>query len=89
MSDWDGKHDRRNGGNFARELGREIVHETMEAMGFDVDHPLRVQADMAFLHRLRRRFEGAGRACFWALITLGTTGAGYAVWEGTKILIHQ
>jgi hypothetical protein len=69
------------------EVVRVSVHQTLKHLGFTVDDPHQLQADMFYL---RKKREGADEAIKWAQrSTLATLiGAGlYALWDGVTHLI--
>ncbi len=53
----------------------KAVDQTLERLGFDVDHPLEVQQDVAYLHRQRMASENVGRIVRRSVIGLAVAGA--------------
>ena len=70
-----------------REVIRAPVHETLTAMGVDVEHPQEAQADMAFLRRWRRLAEKSGTRALLTFITIivgGLVALGLMMFNGGK-----
>ena len=61
---------------------KEAVHETLEAMGADVQKPLEMQEDFAFLRGMRIGTGLARRRVFMLVLGGAVTGVGYLIWQG-------
>jgi hypothetical protein len=67
-----------------RELVREVVQETLEALGADVARPHETQADFAFLRRQRRGSEELGRWGRRAVLGAAFSGLVWFLIEGFR-----
>lgn len=67
------------------EKDREIIHETVYAtlkgIGFKMDDPIEIQADIQCLRSMRKRMEGFSRSLQNTVVVVVTTGLLYGVWE--------
>ncbi len=67
---------------------QETVHETLIKIGFDLEHPVSTQQDIAFLRKSRKRCESVIAKLVATLVTAGVlagfTGAGWAIIEFVK-----
>ncbi len=71
------------------EVVRVSVHQTLKYLGFTVDDPHALQADMFYL---RKKREGTDEALRWARRSVIATLIGaslYALWDGIVHLIHH
>lgn len=57
------------------ETAKESVHETLQALGFEVETPREVQADQLYLRKIRKGSQDVNiyvrRSAIWALICTG------------------
>lgn len=65
----------------AKRVAQETVRETFVALGVDMDKPLAVQKDFAFLRTARY----VTRKVVFTIVGLVATGLGYAIWHVLKI----
>lgn len=71
-----------------RGLVRETVHETLVGLGFDMQDPQKLQADMHYLRKMRSGSEDVGRIIQRSAITLSFTTALYLMWEAVKTILQ-
>lgn len=71
-----------------RQVVKETVHETLNSLGFDVAHPQEMQANLAYLDRLRRGSEYVSARVKTALITTTIPAFLYLGWEALKRAIR-
>ena len=57
------------------ELIKKTVHHTLVELGFDVDNPLELQADNAWVRKYRDLSEKIGSRVLLTIVTVLTTGA--------------
>lgn len=67
-----------------RKIVKEAVQETLNGMGFNVAHLQEVQADMHFLHNLRKSREELANKVTNKLALILLTGGAYLLWEAFK-----
>ena len=68
-------------------LIRETVHETLEALGMDVDDPLEVQQDLAWVRSAREGSESVKKKLVGSAILTIISFGGYLLWQGFKTKI--
>lgn len=68
----------------AKCAAKQAVDQTLERLGFDVERPLEVQQDVAFLHRQRVASESIGRGVRRSLIGLAIAGVASVFLIGLK-----
>ena len=68
-------------------LIRETVHETLEALGMDVDDPLEVQQDLAWVRLARKGSESVKKKLVESTILTIISLGGYLLWQGFKTKI--
>ena len=66
------------------ETAKAVVKETFIALGADVEHPLEMQEDFAFLRTWRKNASKAGTRVVLVLVTLVTVGIAGIVWRSTN-----
>lgn len=71
-------HDEMRG--IAKEAAHEAVEELLEKFGIDVEHPLEMQEDFAFMRSYRQLSQRVGSRVIMTVVTLMTVGIGGLVW---------
>ena len=74
--------------NVAEEAAKKAVHETFMLLNVDVndvESRERFQANMRFMHDLRKTSEATKSAIFKTIIVLVVTGICAAIWKGLDI----
>lgn len=69
---------------WAHEIVRETVEETFTRLGFDIEHPLETQEDLAWMRRYRKMCERVGNRVVLTVVTLFTGGIVAALWAYMK-----
>lgn len=72
-----------------RRIIKESVGETLTALGFKVNDPTSMQADLAHLHRWRMTMESAQRTSIRTTIGILVTGVVSAIWLGITTYFHR
>lgn len=62
-----------------RRIVQESVLETLKVLGFNVENPEELRADMGFIRRTRLNVQAAGRGVFMGLGAAALTALGYGV----------
>lgn len=70
-----------------RSLIRETVHESLTQMGFDVEKPLEVQADLRMLREWRSTSKSVRKTVVFMVLGAIVSGAVAAFWAGLKIFM--
>ena len=68
----------------ARVIIKEAVEQTLERLGFTVDEPTRLQADMMYLRKAREGNEEMQKWIRRTAIGVFVTGLLYSLWQGIK-----
>ncbi len=63
---------------------REAVHETLSGLGFNIQNRYEVQADMQYLHKLRRNSEDLASRMRLSVISVSVPAALYLLWAALK-----
>ena len=63
--------------------------ETLAVLGFNIEDPTGLRADMDHLRRWRANVEAVGNASVKAFVTLLVGGVITALWAGTKDLFNK
>jgi hypothetical protein len=63
-----------------RETARTAVKETFIALGADVENPLEMQEDFAWMRRYRQLCEKVGSRIVLSVVTILTGGIAAAIW---------
>lgn len=71
-----------------RKIIKETVHETLQGLGFNVHNSYEVQADMQYLHKLRRNSEDTASRIRLSLITVSVPAVIYLLWDAVKRAFH-
>ena len=64
----------------AKEAAHEAVNEMLEKFGVDIEHPLEMQEDFAFMRSYRKLSQRVGSRVIMTIVTLVTAGIGGLVW---------
>lgn len=72
-----------------RKLIREAVHETLVGVGFHLQDPSQLQADMLYLRKLRHGSEDMSRVLRTSAITISFSTSLYLLWEAVKSLLNK
>jgi len=72
-----------------REAAREAVHETLKMLGFKVDDPSSMQADLVHLHRWRTTMETVQSQSVMVAVGVFVTGIISAIWLGVQTFFHR
>lgn len=72
-----------------RDIVRQTVQETLLGIGFEMQEPNKVQADMYYLRKLRCGSEDMVRVVRRSAITVSCTTALFLLWEAVKALLHK
>lgn len=72
-----------------REIVRQTVQETLSGIGFEMQEPNKLQADMYYLRKLRNGSEDMMRVVRRSAITVGFTTALYLLWEAVKAVLPR
>lgn len=67
-----------------RKIIREAVQETLSGLGFNVNNLYEVQADMQYLHKLRRDSEDLSSRIRLSIITVTVPALLYLLWGAVK-----
>lgn len=65
----------------AKEAAHEAVRETLTTLGVDMEKPLEMQEDFAWMRRYRQMSEKVGSRVIMTVITLMTVGVAGIVWS--------
>jgi hypothetical protein len=68
----------------ARQAARHAVKETLLSLGIDMENPLEMQEDFAWLRRYRQMAEKVGNRMIATVIVILTGGFIAAMWTGFK-----
>lgn len=75
--------------DYPEELIRRTVHETLITLGFKVNEPFEVQADVAYLHKLRKGSEKISWAVKSSVVTVVISGILTVLWLGIKAALGK
>jgi len=70
-----------------KDLMKETVRETLTGVGLDMEHPLEVQQDIAFLHELRHTTESIKGKAILASVGVVVVGFIGVAWLGIKAVL--
>ena len=68
---------------------REAVHETLIGLGFEMQSPAQLQADMHYLRGLRKGSEEVTRLVRHSVLTLAVSTALYLLWQAVKAALGK
>lgn len=63
---------------------KEAVEQTLERMGFTVDEPNKLQADMIYVRKAREGSEEVQKWIRRTAISVAITGMLYSIWQELK-----
>lgn len=72
-----------------QEIIRRTVQETLGGLGFDLNEPKELQADMYYLRRVRQGSEEMQKTIRRATLTLVVSTGLYLLWESVKQFMHK
>ncbi|MGB1539347.1 MAG: hypothetical protein ACPG80_00145 [Rickettsiales bacterium] len=72
-----------------RRLVQQTVCETLSGLGFNVDEPGKLQADMHYLRKMRNGSEDMMRVVRRSAITMLCTTSLFLIWEALKGMLHK
>lgn len=71
-------------GKIARVTAKETVRETFQGLGVDMEDPIAVQHDFAFVRELRTTWASARRRAVIVLVGIGASACAGAIGLGIK-----
>lgn len=67
-----------------RRIIDETVHQTLEKLGFTIDEPNAIQADMIYVRKARTGSEEVQKWVHRTAVGVAVTGALYTLWQGIR-----
>ena len=67
-----------------REIIREAVHATLKGIGFNMDDPTEIQADIHYLRKIRKGADSLMYSVRNTAVVVVLTALLYGVWETIK-----
>ena len=72
-----------------RKIIHETVQETLRGVGFNVEKPHEIQADLLYLHKVRKGSEEVSRLIRRSVITVCIPAFLYVAWEVLKQILSR
>lgn len=72
-----------------RQIVRQTVEETLSGIGFDMNAPNQLQADMYYLRKLRNGSEDMMRVVRRSAITVGFSTSLFLMWEAVRGILQR
>lgn len=72
-----------------RKVVSETVRETLMQVGFDMQQPHQLQADMHYLRKLRHGSEDIAQVIRRSLLTVTVSTLLFLLWEAVKMMVQK